>query len=146
MDFEDLVTALRPPATRVGKSDGEHEHHLYEGAVMVAYAMHLLRTQGARHVRIHPDGEHGKQFDFTSWLLRRDFVKTSSLGSTAMSGITGTPRARRSQLIPSLVSGMSSRRLATMSSWPNAKAASSTRGIRARCPDFTRGFARPSAC
>lgn len=86
MDFEDLVTALRPPATRVGKSDGEHEHHLYEGAVMVAYAMHLLRTQGARHVRIHPDGEHGKQFDFTSWLLRRDFVKTSSLGSTAYGG------------------------------------------------------------
>ena len=34
------------------------------GAVMVAYAMHLLRTEGAQGVRIHPDGEHGKQFDF----------------------------------------------------------------------------------
>jgi hypothetical protein len=54
---------------------------------MVAYAMHLLRTQGAKDVRIHPDGEHGKQFDFVGWLLRRGFVKTSSLGSTAYGGV-----------------------------------------------------------
>ena len=77
MDFDDLVTALEPPPNRVGKSDGLHEHHLYEGAVMVAYAMHLLRTQGARDVRIHPDGEHGKQFDFAGWLGRRNFTKVS---------------------------------------------------------------------
>ena len=38
MDFEDLVTALAPPPNRAGKSDGPHEHHLYEGAVMLAYA------------------------------------------------------------------------------------------------------------
>lgn len=87
MDFEDLVTALEPPPNRVGKSDGAHEHHLYEGAVMVAYAMHLLRTADARHVRIHPDGEHGKQFDFAAWLLRRDFAKVSSLGTTAYGGV-----------------------------------------------------------
>ena len=87
MDFEDLVTALAPPPNRVGKSDGAHEHHLYEGAVMVAYAMHLLRTEGARDVRIHPDGEHGKQFDFAGWLLRRGFSKVSSLGSTAYGGV-----------------------------------------------------------
>lgn len=86
MDFEDLVTALAPPPNRVGKSEGPHEHHLYEGAVMVAYAMHLLRTQGATSVRIHPDGEHGKQFDFAGWLLRRGFVKESSLGSTTYGG------------------------------------------------------------
>lgn len=87
MDFEDLVTALEPPRNRVGKSDGTHEHHLYEGAVMVAYAMHLLRTEGARDVRIHPDGEHGKQFDFAGWLVRRGFAKGSSLGSTAYGGV-----------------------------------------------------------
>lgn len=87
LDFEDLVTALAPPPNRVGKSDGGHEHHLYEGAVMVAYAMHLLRTTSAQHVRVHPDGEHGKQFDFASWLLRREFAKVSSLGSTAYGGI-----------------------------------------------------------
>ena len=86
MDFDDLVTALKPPPNRIGKSDGEHEHHLYEGAVMVAYAMHLLRTQGTRQVRIHPDGEHGKQFDFAGWLARRGFVKCSSIGSTAYGG------------------------------------------------------------
>jgi len=87
LDFEDLVTALEPPRNRVGKSDGTHEHHLYEGAVMVAYAMHLLRTEGARDVRIHPDGEHGKQFDFAGWLVRRGFAKASSLGSTAYGGV-----------------------------------------------------------
>ena len=86
MDFEDLVTALSPPPNRIGKSDGEQEHHLYEGAVMVAYAMHLLRTQDTRHVRVHPDGEHGKQFDFAAWLLRRDFIKISSVGTTSYGG------------------------------------------------------------
>jgi hypothetical protein len=73
LDFDDLVTALEPPPNRVGKSDGLHEHRLYEGAVMLAYAMYLLRTQGVRDVRIHPDGEHGKQFDFTSWLGQEDY-------------------------------------------------------------------------
>jgi hypothetical protein len=87
LDFEDLVTALEPPPNRVGKSNGVHEHHLYEGAVMVAYAMHLLRTQGTREVRVHPDGEHGKQFDFMGWLGRRAFTKASSLGSTTYGGV-----------------------------------------------------------
>jgi len=86
MDFDDLVTAIEPPANRVGKSEGDYEHHLYEGAVMVAYAMHLLRTADTRHVRVHPDGEHGKQFDFAAWLLRRGFVKVSSTGSTSYGG------------------------------------------------------------
>lgn len=86
MDFDDLVTGLGPPPNRIGKSDGEHEHHLYEGAVMVAYAMHLLRTQDTHHVRVHPDGEHGKQFDFSAWLIRRDFVKIASIGSTSYGG------------------------------------------------------------
>lgn len=92
MEFEDLVTALKPPLNRVGKSDGPHEHHLYEGAVMVAFAMHLLRAAGARHVCIHPDGEHGKQFDFTGWLERRKFAKVSSLGSTAYGGVYQNPK------------------------------------------------------
>lgn len=87
MDFEDLVTALEPPPNRIGKSDGTHEHHLYEGAVMIAYAMHLLRTEDAQDVRIHPDGEHGKQFDFVGWLQRRGFAKVSSLGGTSYGGV-----------------------------------------------------------
>lgn len=91
MDFEDLVTALAPPPNRGGKSEGPDEHHLYEGAVMLAYAMHLLRTQDARDVRIHPDGEHGKQFDFTAWLGRREFTKISNLGSTSYGGVYRNP-------------------------------------------------------
>lgn len=87
LDFEDLVIALEPPPNRVGKCDGAHEHHLYEGAVMVAYAMHLLRKEGAHDVRIHPDGEHGKQFDFTGWLLSQRFAMVSGLGGTAYGGV-----------------------------------------------------------
>ena len=87
LDFEDLVTALAPPPNRAGKSEGPDEHHLYEGAVMLAYAMHLLRTVGTRHVRIHPDGEHGRQFDFAGWLMRRGFAKVSSLGGTTYGGV-----------------------------------------------------------
>lgn len=100
MDFEDLVTALAPPPNRVGKSDGEHEHHLYEGAVMVAYAMHLLRTQDARSVWIHPDGEHGKQFDFAGWLGRRHFLKTSSIGSTSYGGTYRHPAGQEITVNP----------------------------------------------
>ncbi|MBN7807755.1 hypothetical protein [Agrobacterium rubi] len=86
MDFEDLVTAVAPPPNRMGKADDGHEHHLYEGAVMIAYAMHLLRSEGAQHVCIHPDGEHGKQFDFSGWLQRRQFRKISAIGTTAYGG------------------------------------------------------------
>jgi hypothetical protein len=87
MDFDDLVTALAPPPNRAAKADGDQEHHLYEGAVMVAYAMHLLRTQPTNEVRVHPDGEHGKQFDFSGWLGRRGFQMESSLGTTAYGGV-----------------------------------------------------------
>lgn len=86
MDFNDLVTTLAPPPNRLGKADGEYEHHLYEGAVMVAYAMHLLRTQPIKEVRIYPDGEHGKQFDFSGWLGRRGFVLVSRTGKTTYGG------------------------------------------------------------
>lgn len=36
MDFDDLITERAPPPKRQGKTDGEHEDHFYEGAVMVA--------------------------------------------------------------------------------------------------------------
>jgi hypothetical protein len=85
MDFEDLVIALKPPPNRKDKADGAHEHHLYEGAVMVAYAMHLLRT-GADRVEIHPDGEHGKQFDFAGWFTKRGFSRGKSSGKTMYGG------------------------------------------------------------
>jgi len=86
LDFDDLVTALEPPPNRAGRVIGTQEHHLYEGAVTVSYAMHLIRTAGASSVRVHPDGEHGKQFDFSAWLERRGFQKVSALGTTSYGG------------------------------------------------------------
>lgn len=91
MDFDDLVAQVLPPEKRAGKAEGGMEHRLYEGAVMVAYAMHLLRTTDAQHVRIHPDDEHGKQFDFTGWLGKRGFEKTSLIGTTSYGGLYRDP-------------------------------------------------------
>jgi hypothetical protein len=93
--LDELITEHTPPPNRVGKCAGDVEHHLTEGAVMVAFAMHLLRTvPGLRHVAIHPDGEHGKQFDFCGWLDRRGFAKTSSQGTTPYGGVYQSPDGR----------------------------------------------------
>jgi hypothetical protein len=86
MDFDDLIAELAPPPNRRGKAKGEHEHRFYEGAVMLAYAMHLFETESAREVRVHPDGMHGKQFDFSDWLRRHGFKRSSSIGRTAYGG------------------------------------------------------------
>lgn len=90
MDLEELVRPRVPLPNTIGRGDSPGELHFYEGAVMVAYAMHLLRAEGADHVRLHPDGEHGKQFDFAGWLLRRGFAKVSSIGSTSYGGLYRT--------------------------------------------------------
>jgi hypothetical protein len=95
MDFDDLITERAPPPNRVRHAAGDHEHHLFEGAVMVAYAMHLLRTEPIQEVRIHPDGEHGKQFDFSGWLGRRGFSMISSTGKTVYGGIYTDGQGRR---------------------------------------------------
>jgi hypothetical protein len=51
MDFNDLVKELAPPPNRRGKTPGEVEHHLYEGAVMVAYASWIIAVaSGATRV------------------------------------------------------------------------------------------------
>lgn len=47
-----------PSPTCVRSSAGEHDSHFDEGAVMVAYAMHLLRMEKIDEVRIHPNGEY----------------------------------------------------------------------------------------
>jgi hypothetical protein len=67
MDFDDLVSELAPPLNRVDKCEGGLEP---EGAVVIAFAMHLLRTTSPREVLVHPDGEHGKRFDFAAGLQR----------------------------------------------------------------------------
>jgi hypothetical protein len=85
--FSDLVTLHSPPPKRVSACEGGVEHHLTEGAVMVAFAMHLLRTvPNLKHVAIHPDGEHGKRFDFQGWLQKQGFALIQPMGSTPYGG------------------------------------------------------------
>ena len=92
--LDDLITLLPPPPNRLRKADGEHEHHFYEGAVMLAYAMHLLRTEPTKEVRICPDGEHAKQFEISAWLRRRGFSIISNIGKTSYGGIYTDAKGR----------------------------------------------------
>lgn len=87
MNFDDLIRLAAPPPNRVRKCEGDHERHFDEGAVMVAYAMHLLRTENVDEVRIHPDGEHGKRFDFAGWLQRQGFHMVLASGKTPYGGV-----------------------------------------------------------
>jgi hypothetical protein len=86
MDLDDLIERREPPTNRAGKSEGPHEHHFYEGAVMLAYATHLLRTTTTKEIHIHPDGMHGKQFDFADGLRRRGFMICTRSGKTTYGG------------------------------------------------------------
>jgi hypothetical protein len=62
------------------------DRHFYEGAVMLAYAMHLFRTDPVREVKIHPDGQHAQQIDFPGWLEKRGFRRIAP----ARSAFAGT--------------------------------------------------------
>jgi hypothetical protein len=94
MDFDDLIRELAPPPNRVGRCSGDREHHLDEGGVMVAFAMHLLRTTSTKEVFVHPDGEHGKRFDFAGWLHKRGFELASRSGRTGYGGTSTWPDGR----------------------------------------------------
>ena len=85
--FDDLLTLVPPTEKRKKGLSGEFQEYLTEGAVMVAYALHILRTTDAGLVEIHPDGEHGKSFEFRSWLLARGFDLVTPRGTTAYGGI-----------------------------------------------------------
>ena len=86
--FEGLIKTQTPYAARAVKAEGGVEQYLTEGAVAVAFAMHLLRTvPGLKHVAIHPDGEHAKNFDFLGWLREQGFARESGIGTTAFAGL-----------------------------------------------------------
>ena len=54
---------------------------------MLAYGMHLLRTvPNLDIIELHPDGEHGKQFDIAGWLSARGFVRKEAHGITSYCG------------------------------------------------------------
>ncbi|HYZ34996.1 MAG TPA: hypothetical protein VE684_22270 [Crenalkalicoccus sp.] len=93
--FDDLIILREPPPNRMGKCESGVERHLTEGAVMVAFAFHLLRTfPEIKHVSVHPDGEHGKRFGFTAWLAARAFRLTTPRGSTSYGGLYEGPQGQ----------------------------------------------------
>jgi hypothetical protein len=101
VDFDGLIEQVAAPTKRANKCPQGIEHKMHEGAVMVAYAMHLLRTAGAHHVRVHPDGEHGKRFDFANWLGQRGFGKIAPIGSTSYGGEYDNKNGWRISINPS---------------------------------------------
>ena len=62
--------------------------------------MHLFRTESTHEVHIHPDGEHGKQFDFRAWLARQGFVVETATGKTAYGGTYKDARGRTIVITP----------------------------------------------
>lgn len=87
MDLDGLIESCAAPPNRRGKHEGEFEQKFHEGAVMVAYAMHLLRKGGTNSVSIYPDGMHGRHFDFVAWLKSQGFNLESRTGATAYGGL-----------------------------------------------------------
>lgn len=82
-----LITVKKPPEKRADKAEGGVEKHLTEPAVMLAYTFHLLDHDSTlNRVEIHPDGEHGKQFDIRNWLESKNFRLIRAEGSTTYGG------------------------------------------------------------
>ena len=99
--FDDLISELPPPLNRVGACTGDLERHFTEGAVMTAFALHLLQAvPGLKSVAIHPDGEHGKRFPFRGWLEKRQFVRTKPAGGTDYGGEYLGPAGQSIVIIP----------------------------------------------
>ncbi|NEU97495.1 hypothetical protein [Bradyrhizobium uaiense] len=91
MDFDDLIVE-RPPTA--GAPADQPDRHFYEGAVMLAYAMHLFRTEPVREVKIHPDGQHARQIDFPGWIEKRGFRRIETTRS-AFAGTFEDAQGRR---------------------------------------------------
>ncbi|MBN1156937.1 hypothetical protein JXA85_04935 [Candidatus Woesearchaeota archaeon] len=86
-DANDLITLRKPPPNRVGKSEGGLEKHFSEPAVMLAYITYLIEQHPELNgIEIHPDGEHGKQFDIRAWLERRGYTLVEPQGNTSYGG------------------------------------------------------------
>jgi hypothetical protein len=80
------ITKRKAAPKREKHCMGELEEHFTEGAVMIAFAMHLLE-QGAKEVHIHPDGEHGKRYDIAGCLTAHGFAfEGPARGRTAYAG------------------------------------------------------------
>jgi hypothetical protein len=74
------------PVKRQAHCEGGKEHHLPEGAVMVAFGLYLLEN-GASEVYLHPDGEHAKRHDLKASLEAHRFHHATTQGSTKYAGL-----------------------------------------------------------
>lgn len=84
----EFITAKPPPPNRASRTEGRNERHFTEAAVMLAYAFHLFDVdQSLTSIWLHPDGEHGKQFDIRSWLELEGFTLEKPEGSTSYGGV-----------------------------------------------------------
>ena len=85
--LDDLIVELDPPPNRLAKCNGAKERHLTDASVMLAFAMHLLRTvPNLTTVEIHPAAEHGKRFDILRWLSARGFKLKKGRGIATYCG------------------------------------------------------------
>ncbi|RLA51139.1 MAG: hypothetical protein DRR42_11200 [Gammaproteobacteria bacterium] len=85
--MNDLITLRAPPPKRATKTGGDMEEHFYEAAIMLAYVSYLMDIHPEMtDLEIHPDGEHGKQFDIRGWLEGKGFQLTEPQGTTSYGG------------------------------------------------------------
>lgn len=85
MDCQYTETRDAPPNRR-GFCLDDKEEHLTEGAVILAFGLYLLDTD-AELIELHPDGEHGKRFDFATQLSARGFERVQNMGRTSYGGV-----------------------------------------------------------
>jgi len=83
----DLITPREPPPNRIDRTEGDLEKHFTEAAVMLAYITYLMeRHPELEGIEIHPDGQHGNQFDIRGWLERRGYELVEPQGRTTYGG------------------------------------------------------------
>lgn len=88
------VTDHEPPESRRnGLVTGTTERHMKEGAVQVAFAVHLLELPGSDGVvKVHPDGVHAQQTDFVALLRGLGFERDHAGPLLAGTYVRGSQR------------------------------------------------------
>jgi hypothetical protein len=85
--MHELIIFREPPPNRAGKVERGIEKHFTEPAVMLAYITHLIKQYPElTGIEIHPDGEHGKQFDIRGWLEHQGYTLIKPQGITSYGG------------------------------------------------------------
>jgi hypothetical protein len=139
--FDELISVREPPEKRADFCIAGFEHHLAEDAVMESFALHLLRTMpDLRQVAIHPDGEHGKKFDFAGWLGRQGFSLTKGRGTTSYGGLYSGPSGQTLLVNPSPEGSTSWPKRRPGASPPSVRAASSTPGTQVMVSRLRKGL------